>query len=37
MSEEEVKETICPKCTKEQCDKGIVRCVDGTYHCADED
>lgn len=34
MSEEEVKEKVCTKCTKE-CDKGIVRRIDGSYHCAD--
>ena len=36
MSEEEVKESKCKNCNK-QCDKGIVRRIDGSYHCADED
>ena len=35
MSEEEVKETVCINCTKEECDKGIVQRIDGSYHCAD--
>lgn len=35
MSEEEVKETVCINCTKEECEQGIRRRIDGTYHCAD--
>lgn len=37
MTEQEVKETICKKCTKEECEHGIKRRIDGTYHCADKD
>ena len=37
MSEEEIIETVCTKCTKEECNKGIVQRIDGSYHCADKE
>lgn len=37
MSEEEVREKVCSGCPKEECEQGIRRRIDGTYHCADED
>ena len=33
---EEIIKNKCKDCTKE-CNKGIVRQIDGNYHCADEE
>lgn len=36
MNENEVIENKCKNCDK-QCNKGIIKKVDGSVHCADED
>lgn len=36
MNYEEYSKEKCKNCDKE-CNKGIMKRIDGTYHCADEE